>query len=211
MLCFGGKLGAFFSAVLVVIIYYALEYRFSRFIFLVIVTMMISVGGYHFGILKTVPVFSKLNVNKLILEKHEQDIWHYRGRLQEIIKSTELFKDVWGCLLTGGGLGYSYKFELADGSVGLRHGVHFSPVSVLTIYGSVYFIMFYWYMIQSCYKGFRILSDRKASRISKFMSCIMLSIFLNSFTAYGIFYVLFFPVSIGMVNRKEHKMPLSHS
>ncbi|WP_233008889.1 hypothetical protein [Rheinheimera faecalis] len=123
------------------------------------------------------------------------------GRLAEIVSAMASYLNNYYMWFFGYGVGYEYEYYRAGVFEGLLHGVHFSPVSLLTIYGFFYTFLFFVFVLKvifECFKHFKSDSDFVLVAISIFF----ITAFLNSFTSYSIFSVLLFPVSAGIILNK---------
>jgi hypothetical protein len=109
-------------------------------------------------------------------------------------------------LFSGPGVGYTYDFY-RDGILEQvnRHGVHFSPISLLTIYGAFYTVVFYGYLSYVFFKSLKIIKKNQ-SKFQVLAAMFFIANLINSFTVYAIFSVLMFPLSIGLVLNKSNQL-----
>ena len=209
-LLFGGKVGPLFSLALVCLIYLSSRLKAKSLLWggVIFLTAVVVVSNFNYEAWRTyLPFLSKFSVVfEGLLDFSDIELLDRNflgGRLAEVLSSMAIYYDHPELLLTGPGVGY--VFDLFRGGmidkVGY-HGVHLSPVSILTIYGGLYCAVFYYYMISLVIKSFIVFRNRN-SDLKLIAAAFFLANFINSFTVYSIYSVLLFPLSIGLLMNKS--------
>jgi len=127
------------------------------------------------------------------------------GRLAEVTSSLRYYADSYAMLITGFGVGFEYRYIRGGIDEGLLHGVHFSPIALVTIYGLFYTVFFYSYLISTCAKSIKIFNSTNEIFLKSGALFVLVS-FFNSFTSFSIFSVLLFPICVGIVTNKGSRL-----
>lgn len=203
---FGGKVGPLFSLILVFIIVLMVKVSIRKIIKLfagVSVVLFLFVYVRSDELMQVFPFLSKFSLvfsERFTFDELDlMDQSFFGGRLSEVISSIEVFKENPLLIITGPGVGYTYDLY-RNGSIfhGQHHGVHFSPISMLTIYGAFYSSIFYGFLVAVFIKSLKIIKNNK-SKLQVLAAMFFIASLANSFTVYSIFAVLLFPVCIGLV------------
>jgi len=206
LLIMGGKVGPILSVLFVLLLSFLVKVKpksiIVGFVFCLIVLFITFSYDYeqlrnYFPILSKFRILfdSSVSITDFVLI----DKYLLGGRLAEIIGSMQVYSDDLFLLFTGPGVGYTY--DLYRGGVleqVNRHGVHFSPVSILTIYGAFYTFIFYGYLFYVFIKSLRILKNSQF-RFKKLAAMFYIANLINSLTTYAIFSILLFPLTIGLI------------
>lgn len=152
------------------------------------------------------PVLSKFRIifegNFSVNELDYIDRFLLGGRLAEVFGSMVVYKNNLFLLFTGPGVGYAYDlYRDSDLEQVNRHGVHFSPISLLTIYGALYTVVFYSYLSYVFVISLKAMKQNEA-KFQVLAAMFFVANLINSFTVFSIFSVLLFPLCIGLVLNK---------
>lgn len=205
LLVLGGKIGPLFGFLFSFILY---KFRYAGFLRPLILLSLFLLPFYLVPISfyeSYLPLYGKVSylfsvdfdMNNMLLIDNKL----LGGRLAEIVSSMADFSNNYYMWFLGWGVGYEYEYYRAGVFEGLLHGVHFSPISLLTIYGFFYTLLFFIFVFKvifECFKHFKSNADFVLVAISIFF----IAAFINSFTSYSIFSVLLFPVSAGIILNK---------
>ena len=212
VLILGGKVGPLFSVVIVFAILVFIRLSVKNIITIIISSVLTVAAIFYFDYetwRNFFPFLSKFDLIFMGDIKSEDldtiDAAFFGGRLAEVFSSAKVYLDTPFLLVTGPGVGYAYDLyrggSLYDEG---HHGVHFSPMSLLTIYGGFYTFIFYIYFSLLFIKALKIMRKHESS-IKKLAAMFFIASFFNSFTVYSIFSVLLFPMCIGLLlNRNVH-------
>lgn len=195
----GGKVGATLSAIAAWLLYYFIRPFRGKVKLAGLLTILIGCGFYF---QESLPVVSKIHPNRLgdELTLEALDKFILGGRILEIQSAIDFLP--YEFQFFGGGLGYVYEYAKAGELEVDRHGVHFSPVSIYVIYGFhmvIILTLFFGFIARKC-----VAIIRSGNSILK-TSCAIFFFanLVNSVTAFSIFSVLLFPLSIGVILNNE--------
>jgi hypothetical protein len=95
----------------------------------------------------------------------------------------------------GRGIGFTYPYEsmAQDFSNPEYSNVHFTPLNLITKYGLIFYLVLAFYIAVILFRG-----NRK-SKTSLFLILMCISIIVDSFFAYVIFVIPFFPIALGFI------------
>nr|WP_278986422.1 hypothetical protein [Plesiomonas shigelloides] len=197
----GGKRGVFLAFVFVFALYMFVNISLPKKITLLLVlsfigsVLFIFLGKYIATAFFKVDSFSAIQRMDMV----ELVTFLGGGRISEITSSLS-YIDTLPRFLFGAGLGFEYivkDFGMESGE--LHRNVHFSPVSMLTIYGSLFSCLFYIYIFKYVVFSMRVISDKNTSRIAYSIVFFFLSSVVFSFTEYVFFSYSNVPISMGIV------------
>ena len=200
----GGKVGPLFSLVIVMLIYFGSVLSLRSIIFFLILTFLSLIALFTFDFeswSQYIPFLGKFSIvfDGLIRYGNADFIDRFLlgGRLSEVLGAMTVYSNQPELMLTGPGTGYVYDLYV-NGVLDStnHHGVHFSPVSIFTIYGGLYFFVFYSYMLYLSFKSIGYFRNRN-STLKMLAAGFFLGNLFNSFTAYSIFSLLLFPMVMG--------------
>lgn len=154
----------------------------------------------------TSKAFNKYNYTfeKYELYKKTKDLEilnHASGqRIQEITSGFYDFKII--DYLFGKGVGYTYDLYNTSRSRLLKENygnIHFTPASLTMSYGVLFMILIYSSVISILYKSRKLFKSNGKTSI-KILYFIVLSYFIESFFAFTLFIVPFFPICLGLLS-----------
>jgi hypothetical protein len=206
VLLLGGKVGPLFSVVLVFFLLIFIRISVKN-IFLIVGATIISLVimlNFDYEIWRGFfPFLSKFDLvfaGNISSEDFDTlDNAFFGGRLAEVFSSIVIYVEKPLLLITGPGVGYTYDLYRSGSLYDMNHhGVHFSPVSLLTIYGGFYTLVFYAYFSLLFFRALKIFRKHD-SGIKKLAAMFFIASFFNSFTVFSIFSILLFPMCIGLL------------
>ncbi|MCX0433412.1 hypothetical protein OD808_21295, partial [Aeromonas veronii] len=155
----GGKRGVFLAFFCMAIIYLILvsDPRKRGLVFLLLLFLMVTLSISFFEDIIT--IFFKVNSISDFEAMNFEEIFVQLGggRVSEITSSLSYINSI-EKLIFGCGLGFEYIVQdFADESGMLHRNVHFSPVSIVTIYGALFAILFYIYIIKYFIMAFKVM------------------------------------------------------
>ena len=213
LLIMGGKVGPLLSVLVVLALFYVVRAKPKTILIGSVISCLLFFVLLNFDYeqwRKFLPILSKFRLifegGFSINELDAIDKYLLGGRLAEIFGSMSVYKDNFFLLFSGPGVGYTYDLY-RDGILEQvnRHGVHFSPISLLTIYGAFYTVVFYGYLSYVFFKSLKIIKKNQ-SKFQVLAAMFFIANLINSFTVYAIFSVLMFPLSIGLVLNKSNQL-----
>ena len=209
LLVLGGKVGPLLSILVVWGVFYLLRFSVSAVFYSSVICCLIFwlIVNFSYDIWSGfLPILTKFRIffteEFTLADLDILDKYLLGGRLSEIFGSMSIYKEDLVLLFSGPGVGYTYDLY-RDGVLeqSNRHGVHMSPVSLLTIYGAFYTVIFYGYMSYIIFKCLRVMKENR-SKFQVMAAMFVIGNLVNSFTVYSIWSVLLFPMSIGLVLNK---------
>jgi hypothetical protein len=208
----GAKVGPLVSLIAVFIIYFGTSLRLRSLIFFIVTVFSLMIIFLTFDYeswSEFIPVIGKFDIffNQAFSFANLETIDRFLlgGRLSEVIASIIVYSEQPELLLTGPGPGYVYEIYINGALEPDHHGVHFSPVSIFTIYGGIYFLIFYAYMLFLSFQSIICLKNRNSS-LKMIAAAFFLGNLINSFTAFSIFSLLLFPMAIGLLQNKSFSL-----
>lgn len=213
MFLMGGKIGPLISLLGVFLIKKMSEFSFKFIVIFSIIMIGVVCLCFYWGfdfLAGYLPLMSKFRVfNEYSFSQIDFDLLDsmlFGGRLSEITSSISIFNTNKLLFFTGPGVGYTYDW-IREGLVfeKNRHGVHFSPISILVIYGPFYTLIFYTYLFRILLRAM-IIFNKSSSKIMNLFSMFFVANLINSFTVYSIFVVVLFPIAIGIILNKRLDM-----
>lgn len=154
----------------------------------------------------TSKAFNKYNYTfeKYELYKKTKDLEilnHASGqRLQEVTSGFYEFKKI--DYLFGKGVGYTYDLYNVSRSRLFKQNygnIHFTPASLVMSYGVLFMVLIYSSIISILYKSRKLFKKKREVTI-KILYFIVLSYFVESFFAFTLFLVPFFPICLGLLS-----------
>ena len=212
LIILGGKVGPLLSVLTVFGLFYIVRLKPKTIVIGLLIAFIFVFVLQYFDYeqwSKFLPILSKFRIffesGYSINELYVIDKYLLGGRLAEVIGSMSVYKESAWLLFTGPGVGYTYDLY-REGTLEQidRHGVHFSPISLLTIYGSLYTVVFYGYLSYVFFKSLKIMRKNR-SRFQILAAMFFIANLINSFTVFSIFSVLLFPLSIGLILNRNNK------
>lgn len=215
LLLVGGKLGPIIGLFVLLMIYLLKNHKarllmLSSFVISMLLYFVFDLEYYLVTYSEYIPAFQKLHLKKFFagLDSNLLDKYVLGGRLSEVlstIKSLPFDNSIMN-FIHGGGLGFIYDWYTIEGApVRMNnHGTHFTPVSVYSIYGGLFFLFFFVYILK-----YFLLSIKHIFNSDNFykllFSSYLIAAVVNSLTAYSIFtdYLLAFSIGILSKNKLE--------
>ncbi|MEZ9709061.1 hypothetical protein AB4254_10320 [Vibrio breoganii] len=204
----GGKVGPLISIVIVFLSWIFVNLNLKRVIYLFLVGIIFIFIAMTFNYdtwREHLPILGKFRIffdgSWVGFDSDFLDKYLLGGRLSEVTGSLTEYRDSLLLLFTGPGVGYTYDL-VRDGILeqSNRHGVHLSPISLVTIYGLFYTLIFYGYLFYVFINSLFILKKIECvSKVKLLSATFFIANLVNSFTVYAIFSVLLFPMVIGLL------------
>lgn len=200
-LFFGGKRGVFLAFFCMTIIYLILvsNPRKRSITFLLLFFLMVTLSFSFFD--EIITIFFKVNSISAFeaMNFEEMFVQLGGGRVSEITSSlsyiNSIQKMIFGC-----GLGFEYIVQDFGNESGMLHrNVHFSPVSIITIYGALFATLFYIYIIKYVIMAFKVMLINGYANIIYSVSFFFLCSVFFSFTEYVFFSYSNIPVAMGII------------
>ncbi|EKP0298378.1 hypothetical protein ACK33V_04650 [Aeromonas veronii] len=197
----GGKRGVFLAFFCMAIIYLILvsDPRKRGLVLLLLLFLMVTLSISFFEDIIT--IFFKVNSISDFEAMNFEEIFVQLGggRVSEITSSLSYINSI-EKLIFGCGLGFEYIVQdFADESGMLHRNVHFSPVSIVTIYGALFAILFYIYIIKYFIMAFKVMLINGHANIIYSVSFFFLCSVFFSFTEYVFFSYSNIPVAMGVI------------
>jgi len=119
------------------------------------------------------------------------------GRFTEIESVIDDLR--WYDYFFGRGVGYVYKLKGQIGWVDDSHGnLHFSPLSIISKYGLIFYVILMLYILKLLFKSFRY-----GKKQLLFFGYFIIAINIDFLFAYGFFINNFFPLALGYLSCKK--------
>lgn len=200
-LFFGGKRGVFLAFFCMAIIYLILVSNPRKIVifFLLLLFLMVPLSISFFEYIITI-FFKVISISDLeAMNLEEIFVLLGGGRVSEITSSLSYIDSIQK-LIFGCGLGFEYIVQdFGDESGMLHRNVHFSPVSIVTIYGALFAVLFYIYIIKYFIMAFKVILINGHAKIIYSVSFFFLCSVFFSFTEYVFFSYSNIPIAMGII------------
>ncbi|GIA64077.1 hypothetical protein [Vibrio cholerae] len=200
-LFFGGKRGVFLAFFCMVIIYLILVSNPRKIViaFFLLLFLMVPLSISFFEYIITI-FFKVISISELeTMNLEELFVLLGGGRVSEITSSLSYIDSIQK-LIFGCGLGFEYIVQnFGDKSGMLHRNVHFSPVSIVTIYGALFAILFYIYIIKYFIMAFKVILINSHTNIIYSVSFFFMCSVFFSFTEYVFFSYSNIPIAMGII------------
>ena len=213
VLFFSGKRGVFLGFVLVMFLLFILTKKngnrnfIINILFLVLISVITILGCYFFKD-DLLAVFFKVDSSEIIpIEALSSMVKILSGgRDAEIVSSLSYINEIYQ-LIFGMGLGFEYLiYNFGDKSGEFHRNVHFSPISMLTLYGLIFTSIFYLYLGVYIRRSVYIIRNiRNETLFIPFVVYFLVS-FVFSFTEYVFFSYSNIAISMGIIGAKYRSL-----
>lgn len=125
------------------------------------------------------------------------------GEITSILNSMN-----WWDYIFGKGIGFTYLLESTGyGKVEEHANAHFSPISIISKYGVLFFLFLSFYFI-SCFKRFKSimknsLCDKITQQVAQISILILTALLIDFLFSYGVFTNFTLPIVIGFLQAKR--------
>lgn len=202
-----GKRAVLLAIIPAIIIGFKIKFTLRKLVYVMFIGMVgFVLVNANWETLKQTKGISKFTytIEKITQYRKTNDIMFLNNasgkRLEEVTSSLHDFSFLdylWGA---GSGFTYDlYDIERKKMKTAKYGNVHFSPVSLLSSYGIIFMILFYGFLFRYCFLGFKY-SKRFGSKFLLILSISLIGFVIESFFAFVLFVLPFFPIIIGFMH-----------